>query len=196
MITETQKAYLAGLIDGEGCILITAPRTKGEKGWYGHYLTVTVANTNVPVLAWVKSLWKGYLLMRNQPKQRVPVGNLRWTSLQAAQVLKDIRQYLIVKAAQADLAILFAESIEDKGSRINHLPKEEWDSREELRLAIHQLNRPYTVLNKVPYPKEKYQSVCPVCKTTFDRQRKTKVYCSKQCYEKHKWQVHKKGIAS
>jgi hypothetical protein len=195
MITETQKAYLAGFVDGEGCILITAPQIRADKStWYGHYLTLTIANTYIPILSWVKTLWKGTLLIRNQAVQRVPIGNLRWTSLQAVQVLKDIRPYLVVKASQADIAIAFAESIEIKGARINYLSAQEWDDRENLRLAIHQLNRPYTTLDKIPYPVEQYSAVCPICLGTFNRQRKTKVYCSTTCYEKAKWQEHKKQL--
>ena len=186
MATETQKSYLAGLIDGEGCIVITAPRPKkGTTNWYGHYLCVVLANTHIPTLDWVKSLWGGCFIVRNQPKQRVPIGNLRWTSAQATEILMEVKPYLRIKEAQASIALLFSESIKRRG---DVLSKEEWNDREELRLAISQLNRSYSNLKKVPYPAEKYQGTCPVCNTTFDRERKTKVYCSAFCYEKAKWQ--------
>ena len=108
MKTETDKAYLAGLVDGEGHIgITTAMQRKGDGYWRTHCLIVTVSNTHLETLAWVKSLWQGTLVVRKQPRNKVPIGNLRWSSRQAVEVLNDIKPYVRIKATQLELALQF-----------------------------------------------------------------------------------------
>jgi len=192
MKTETQKAYLAGLVDGEGHIGITmAHQQKGSEKWSTHSLIVTVSNTHLETLTWVKMLWFGTLVVRKQPKQTVPIGNLRWSSRQALEVLKDIQPYSKIKAAQIGLALQFSNLIEEREQATKFISEEEWDLREELRLAIRQLNRIDPSLEKIPYPIERDTRICPICGISFRRHGTTKGYCSTKCVYKASWQRQK-----
>ena len=192
MKTETQKAYLAGLIDGEGHIGITmAMQRKDSVYWRTHSMIVTVANTHLETLAWVKSLWLGTLVIRKQPRQTIPIGNLRWSSRQAVEVLKDIQPYSRIKSAQIELALQFSRLIEERPSHTKFISEEEWDLREELRLAIRQINRADATLQAVPYPLERDTRTCLVCGEEFQRHGTSRLYCASQCAHKAAWQHHK-----
>ena len=184
MTSETHKAYLAGLIDGEGHVGITTSRVRPGGLWRSHYLIVTLSNTHIPTMAWVKSFWQGTLVIRQQPQQRTPIGNLRWSSAQATAVLKDIRRYSRIKAAQIELALQFSKIIEDRHRSTKYISEEEWNLREELRLAIRQLNRPDPSLKAIPYPADRYRKTCPQCGAEFSSNGTTKKYCVKSCYWK------------
>lgn len=193
MKTETQKAYLAGLVDGEGHIgITTAIQMKGSDYWRTHCVIVTLANTHLETMTWVKSIWSGTLIIRKQPKQSIPIGNLRWSSRQAIEVLKDIQPYSKIKAAQIRLALQFANLIAEREQSTKFISEEEWDLREELRLAIRQLNRLDPTLKKVPYPIERDTRLCPVCGASFRRYGTAKGYCSTRCYNKASWQRQKR----
>lgn len=192
MKTEVDKAYLAGLVDGEGHIgITTAMQKKNGEAWRTHCLIVTVANTHLETLAWVKSLWQGTLVIRKQPKGKVPIGNLRWSSRQATEVLKDIQPYVRIKATQLGLALQFARLITDRPSATKYISEEEWDLREELRMAIRQTNRANDTLKKTPYPAYRDTQKCVVCSKEFLRHGTAKVYCSTKCANKALWQRHK-----
>ena len=192
MTTETEKAYLAGLVDGEGHIGITTAKSRPSRvAWHSHYMIVTLANTHIQTLVWVKSQWNGTLVIRKQPKQTVPIGNLRWSSAQAVAVLKDIQPYLRIKVAQTDLALQFANIMASREKATKFISEEEWNLREELRMAIRQINRPDPTLKKTPYPAERYMRDCAYCGNQFDRRGTTKLYCSPKCHNKALYQKRK-----
>jgi hypothetical protein len=105
MLTEAEKAYAAGLFDGEGSIIIDKPR-RGK----GHTLMVTLAMREPAAVTWLQERWPGSL----RPATRRPkTGEAficwywrRYTSA-AAAFLSDILPYLLVKLTQAELAIEF-----------------------------------------------------------------------------------------
>jgi hypothetical protein len=105
MLAEAEKAYAAGLFDGEGSIIIDKPR-RGK----GHTLMVTLAMREPAAVTWLQDRWSGSLC----PATRRPKGRdafvcwywRRYTSA-AAAFLSDILPYLLVKQAQAQLAIEF-----------------------------------------------------------------------------------------
>ncbi len=58
---DIDLAYIAGLVDGEGCIMITKENrlyTEAKHG-YRFWLQVKITNTNKAVLEWVKDLFGG-----------------------------------------------------------------------------------------------------------------------------------------
>lgn len=107
MNLETDKAYIAGLVDGEGCIKILHRKANRQ-----YLLAVTISNTNYLCLDFVKKLFKG------QIQKRVPK-NLKWkigyiyqaTGKDAAILLDDIAPYLIIKRAQYEVARRFLKTI-------------------------------------------------------------------------------------
>ena len=140
ILTEVEKAYAAGLFDGEGSILIDKPRrTKG------HTLWVQVAMREPTAVTWLHERWLGSL----RPGTKRPKGRdafvcwywRRYTSA-AAAFLNDILPYLLVKQAQAQLAIEFQSHKSVKyGRRLTHevlaLDEDYWTRLLALRDDLH-----------------------------------------------------------
>lgn len=108
--TELDLAYIAGLLDGEGCIHIGAMTTK--RGSLSYALTVNVANTFYPVLEFVRDRLGGVI-----SPQRKDFYQLIWCSKLAQEVLLLLLPYLIIKRELAELSICFQDIINSKQDR-------------------------------------------------------------------------------
>lgn len=186
MPTELENAYLAGLLDGEGHIGIMLAKQRANGEWRTHAMIVTLANTHLETLRWAQSLWPhGRLVIRNQATQRVPIGNVRWSSYGAATILKALWPYLQIKTEQASLALQFAEEMAQRICRNKAVTETEWNRREDLRIAISLLNRAYVTPVRSPFPIQRYEHACLHCGKTFvlvsGSRRK---FCDKKCYRK------------
>lgn len=130
----TDFAYIAGLFDGEGCIVIA------RKGKTSHKLYISCTNTYGPVLYWLQSCVGGVVQKREQRP-----GKWRKTYIwsmcnhQAAIFLEAILPHLRIKKHQAELAIEFDKLPKFLGHR--HVPEEEQARREALRVEISRLNK-------------------------------------------------------
>jgi hypothetical protein len=116
MLSEAEKAYAAGLFDGEGCIIIEKPR-RGK----GHTLMVQLGMREPAAVAWLQERWPASLRpYTHRPKTREPFICWHWkrSTSAAAAFLCDILPYLLVKQAQAQLAIEF-QSHKSFGRRLS-----------------------------------------------------------------------------
>jgi hypothetical protein len=195
MPLDTENAYLAGLLDGEAHIGITVAiqRPNGNE-WRTHVVILTLANTHLDTLAWVQRTWPGSTLQMKRPTQPWlgPVGALRWSSARAAAVLRDTLPFMRIKAAQAALAIQFADELAARDRPTRMVTPEEWARREELRIGIRQLNRPDPSLVPEPYPAHRTEKTCTHCGTVFaDPQATNRKYCSDRCRNAVSWQRFK-----
>lgn len=107
MLTETEKAYLAGIVDGEGAVTIVELRSRGPG--YEHYVgSLEITNTNLRLIDWVK-VRIGHLIenitidRRRTVKGQKPVYRLCFRNQRAEEVLRVIYPYLVIKARQAEL---------------------------------------------------------------------------------------------
>lgn len=111
-LKETDLAYMAGLLDGEGCIEIAKqlrPLQKyGTKVYY--YIRVRIGNTVPSLIKFCNKrfggkIWSGY-------KKNSTVKFYNWTifSNQAVELLKLILPYLISKREEALLALEFQKT--------------------------------------------------------------------------------------
>lgn len=106
---EVERAYVAGIVDGEGTVTLMKHH-KDET----HIPFVGIANNNLVLLRWIKSLVGGNICSK---KKRLPhhsdsyVLNIRQD--RALRFLNEIKQYLIVKRQQAEL-------ITDKYKSVTH----------------------------------------------------------------------------
>lgn len=113
----TEAAYLAGLVDGEGCLIIRSKRITGAGNHVVDYhLEITM--TDKEPIYWcqkVTSLGRLYRLYNGNRKRKQHSPVYRWTvsSQQAARVVQQILNFLINKRKQADL---FLELSRIKGS--------------------------------------------------------------------------------
>ena len=116
-IKPEEIAYIAGLFDGEGSIYIS----KGKKQYF---LTVSITNTDLYVLEFIKNLLHIGKISKSPDKtmKHHKVYRLRLYSNDAKNFLEIVLPYLRVKTEQAKLAIEFQSKM--KNGKLT-IPKEE-----------------------------------------------------------------------
>lgn len=116
---DTDLAYLAGLVDGEGTIGMVWNSSKGRWRCNTHHLRVQVdivANTNPELIRFVVELVKSFGLSPKvvdyKTTERNPNWNAAWkvfliTIDDKKKFLNLIRPYLVAKREQADIVLQF-----------------------------------------------------------------------------------------
>lgn len=100
-LEETEKAYLAGIVDGEGTVtLMKHHRNETPTP------CVSVANNNLQLLKWIKTKVGGVIVSKKKSKPHHS-DSYAWSVRQdrAIRLLGEIKQYLIIKKPHADLII-------------------------------------------------------------------------------------------
>lgn len=110
---ETFKAWVAGLMDGEGCItFICNPRTKRP-----HAPNVSITNTHRGCLKLIDSAWSGgKTFSRQDVKGRKRCWRLQFTGWENIErFLSDILPYLVIKRQQAEILLRIRNVRRDRG---------------------------------------------------------------------------------
>jgi hypothetical protein len=105
-LTVEQRIYLAGIVDGEGCIGVF---TRGHrKDWMRPHLQVT--NTSLELLAWLRGACPLGTVVWRRDKRPSRKSSWCWRLAcdQAIWLLDALRPWLVVKAAQADAVLALA----------------------------------------------------------------------------------------
>lgn len=103
-LTKIEKAYMAGLFDGEGCIVI-AEEVRHSKV-ISYRLQIALGNQDEPVIFWLKAKFGGRVGLNKRPdKMRYWVASSR----EAGAILKQIVPFLQIKKQQCLLALSFLE---------------------------------------------------------------------------------------
>lgn len=105
--TDAETGYIAGIIDGEGCIGIYRSSSHDRT----FFLLIIIANTNIALLEWMKKKFGcGYLAPQSKskthPKDKQSY-SLEVSRMKAYEILLRIFPHLIVKKPQAHLGIEF-----------------------------------------------------------------------------------------
>lgn len=105
--TDPQSiGYLAGLIDGEGCIRITRAFSKNKSRNWSHFAAVIVVNTSAVLMDWLASLGGSVKAHnRNRPAHWKPCWSWNIHGENAVRLLTAIRPYMRIKGQQADIAL-------------------------------------------------------------------------------------------
>jgi hypothetical protein len=115
MRTEAERAYLAGIIDGEGSIMANI-RQRGGCVWFE--LRLNIANADRALIEWVAERWPGRVSVidRSRYGQR---DQHRWDANNRKVIapLLDAFPYLVVKREQAELALELAHGQRNHGRR-------------------------------------------------------------------------------
>lgn len=143
-LSDVQAAYLAGIIDGEGCITITKQRNiKAGRLGYCYRPVLHVANTHSRVLVILQKQTglgraRKFDDARENRKER-----WQWMiwSQQAAQIVRRVLPYLIIKKKQAIVFLRFVQFIKSckSPSRIG-LSDGQWGQQHALYNQIRKLN--------------------------------------------------------
>ena len=123
-LTEAQKAYLAGIIDGEGSLTIV--KNKSGKLWP----ILSITQKNPQLLYWIKNtIGHGYICRR---KRDIYHFYLRRQSL-IKDLLGLIKPYLILKRKQAEILIQFCEN----RLKNRYYTKQDFDLEKKIKEANH-----------------------------------------------------------
>jgi len=138
---ETELAYTAGIIDGEGSISLLLNKCKKQKAFY--QMRVTVRNTNEWLVQWLKVTYGGYFYPSHYgDEERAKNWKPQWQWAIAANkalvFLKLIYPYLRLKKPQAEVAIQFQEARCGQG---HHLSEAERAIAEAERILMGNLNK-------------------------------------------------------
>ena len=142
-------SYIAGFIDGEGCITIV----KSNKGIkiggknMNFFPMIIIVNTNKEILEWINEFFSGignlHCYKAKHNTNRKDCFRLQYTNQKALIVAKLINDYLIIKKEQCQIAIeLYEKVIENNQKRANNLLcSDEINRREYLFQKITKLNK-------------------------------------------------------
>jgi hypothetical protein len=135
-------AYLAGIVDGEGCISIYGDGRTNKEGRGTYRLSLAIAMQHKPVLELFVATFGGtiYLVHKNLAVHTTPYWRIPYMCNRAAQVIHHIRPYMRIKTEQADLAILFQTTrLRRKGLNFVY-PIDYWDEADRMKARMSELN--------------------------------------------------------
>lgn len=117
----TDLAYTAGIIDGEGTIIIRRTSMWSNERWKkrGFGLAVQVGISDRELCDWLRELWGGSVYTYKDKRSEYWKAISRWfiSANQALALLEAILPYLRLKRTQAEVGIAFQQAKKKRGSR-------------------------------------------------------------------------------
>jgi hypothetical protein len=138
-------AYVAGLFDGEGSIVIGCNKPDAVWGRKvpSYWLQVSITNTDRPLIDWLHATFGGHISDYSHSvsrKNRRPCWAWRTIGGQARGFLQNISPYLRIKKDQALLAIEFQDHLDTPGfSKRKDLTPEILEKREAYRQKLRRM---------------------------------------------------------
>ena len=135
--TESELAYFAGIIDGEGTIGARNRKNQQGKRYIDFYLSV--ANTDERLVLWIQQRFPASVDFRQQRDSDKHRPLYRWTAgtKVAEDYIRAVLPYLVVKKEQAELYLEIRSTV-SKGQRLTEGVKQQ---REAMVVRLHELNR-------------------------------------------------------
>jgi len=118
-LDESQKGYLAAIIDGEGTISINT----GSRPFRQHHPIVYITNTSLGLLQYIKKLLGGGNIKPHQNATAKRRASWRWRLSGYSNIkmlLEQILPYLFVKKRVAELVIEYTISRLQRGAKWGH----------------------------------------------------------------------------
>lgn len=101
-LSEAEKGYIAGMIDGEGSIML-------QKASNYSTIVVVIYNSQESLMNWLHGRLQGYVHINRSPKgtfaYNKPRCMWRLTSTRCYELLRLVYPYLVLKRRQAELAM-------------------------------------------------------------------------------------------
>ena len=102
MKKENVKAYIAGIVDADGCVALR----KDKKIYL--YPQVVVSNTHLPLLKMLQKRYNGSITkLKRRKENHTQAYNWRVTTDQARILLRDIIPYMIIKKKKAKIVLKY-----------------------------------------------------------------------------------------
>jgi hypothetical protein len=113
-MTSQERAYIAGIIDGEGTITLSRAHANEMPA-----PKVSVANNNLPLLNWIKEkVGTGVIITRSK---RAPHHGSQYvldiSDNSALKLLAEVKEYLIIKKPHAELLVLQYKAVTPRNGR-------------------------------------------------------------------------------
>ena len=105
--------YVAGFIDGEGCLRINRPRITKSGKIIQSTISISVSNTNYEILAILKEMYGGSLIKTNRGPRCKDCFIWHIEAKKAERVLIDIKDYLVIKRRQCEILMDFRTSLKN-----------------------------------------------------------------------------------
>lgn len=131
-MTEAEAAYLAGFMDGEGCVSVS------KTGSRGYNLRLQLAqNAPCPLFDTLCVIFGGSVRKETSYNGKL---HLKWVvfNRQAEEVLKVVMPYLRLKRTQAELGVAFMGLVGRRGKVIS---EENLAERERIYLTLKDMHR-------------------------------------------------------
>lgn len=144
-LTNLELAYIAGIIDGEGSIIIS--RLKENKGThkYRYQLFVKVVNTDERLLKFLsKKTLTNYYKDKDHPNKSNSRTSysIHWSVSVSEDLLKKVYPFLIIKKEQVDLALKFRKTFDiSYGNKVT--PLEIMEQRQKYYLEMKRLHKEF-----------------------------------------------------
>lgn len=144
-IMPLNAAYIAGLVDGEGCISVSRTHTsesaKGCKRGFAYRSSLNITMTNLEILEWIKQITRAGKICSKRVNIAKHKAAWSWTvwSIEASELLQQLLPYLHIKKEQAENLIAFQSGMRQPGSK--GLSDAEWLSRQDYYTRSKILNK-------------------------------------------------------
>ena len=132
---ETDCAYMAGMIDGEGCIHISKrkPRPKnGQNFSWSYRAELIIAQNSRGMLEKLQTIWQGGTIHKNKRFAH----QLRFGAADTYRILEACAPYMLLKADQAALMLEFRETFKGQTKSGRSLAESTLEARERLFIAM------------------------------------------------------------
>jgi hypothetical protein len=139
-MSETEKAYLAGFVDGEGCICITKHYNKKRTRSPIYHLDLSISSTNLEIVEYIANMTGAGSIHIGVKENEDHRAGYIWVvgCNKAIDVLNEIYPYLRIKKTQAEIAFLFQKTM-SASNRRRGVPKAIMEQREAYYLTISSL---------------------------------------------------------
>jgi len=112
---KTDWAYIAGIVDGEGCIRIVKTKEPKNKSGYKYQMVIGVNNTNEWLIHWLYFNFGGSIHLQAKLDNRKPLWHWYLSSRKAQAFIELILPYLRLKRPQAEVAVQFSKRKHHRG---------------------------------------------------------------------------------
>ena len=138
--------YLAGIIDGEGCIAVEKKFPSKRKKFPHYYARLTISNINKELMQWISNTFGCKIYKRSiHNKSLGTMPQFQWYVFgkNLDNIIKNICEFSIVKKNQIQNVIEFRKTVGKTGQ---HVTQEMRDIREKFYIK----SRYYNSLHKIP----------------------------------------------
>lgn len=143
-MNDLEKGYLAGIIDGEGCVYINKTKVTGRRKTPSYTVKVCVSITAESLVEWFKAHAQ-LTSIHHVPKpggNRKPKWLCTWNNTAAEWLLETVYPHLVIKQEQAALGLELIRHLQkSKGHRGLTISDEDVAYREGIKQRMSLLNQ-------------------------------------------------------